>query len=266
MILKLKNPLVFFDLETTGKNVATDRIVEISLIKLTPKGERITKTKRVNPTIPIPYATSLIHGIYDKDVAQEPTFKELANEIVQFIEGCDLAGFNVLRFDIPVLMEELLRADIDFDIKNQKIVDVQRIYHMMEPRNLEAAYHFYCGKKLENAHSAEADVTATLEVLEAQVEKYDSKTILQNGKETQPIKNDIQILHELSSSNLVDFAGRMLYNDQGQEIFNFGKHKDKLVCEVLKNEPTYYDWMMKGDFTLDTKRKLTQIKLRELNK
>lgn len=266
MVLNLRNPLVFFDLETTGKNVTIDRIVEISLVKLTPKGDRTVKTKRINPTVPIPRESSLIHGIYDEDVKHAPTFKELASELAQFLEGCDLSGFNVVRFDIPILMEEFLRSGIDFDIKNQKIVDVQRIYHLMEPRTLEAAYQFYCGKKLENAHSAEADVLATVEVLQSQIERYESKVITQNGKEVNPIKNDMQVLHELSNSNLVDFAGRMLYNDKGQEIFNFGKHKDKLVSEVLRTEPTYYDWMMNGDFSLDTKRKLTQIKLRELKK
>jgi DNA polymerase III subunit epsilon len=263
MYLKLKNPLAFFDLETTGINVCHDRIVEISIVKLMPNGEKIIKTKKVNPTIPIPIESSLIHGIYDEDVKDAPIFKNIAKSLAQFIEGCDLAGFNIIKFDVPLLVEEFLRAGVDFDVSHRKLIDAQKIFHMMEPRTLGAAVKFYCGKTLENAHSAEADTLATLEVLDAQVQLYENRVVKDSkGVESVPIKNDMQVLHNLSASKMVDLAGRMIYNDKGIEIFNFGKHKDKPVVEVLKIEPTYYEWVMNGDFPLNTKKKLTEIKLR----
>lgn len=263
--LNLKNPLVFFDLEATGLNIAKDRIVELSFVKALPNGETVTKTERINPEIPIPAETSKIHGIYDDDIKDSPTFKSIAKNLAKFLEGCDLAGFNIIRYDVPLLVEEFLRADVDFEIKNKKLVDAQRIFFMMEPRSLTAAFKFYCGKDLKDAHSAEADTLATLEVLDAQVQKYEGVEIEKDGKMQVPIENDMGKLHKLSMSNLVDFAGRMVFNAKGQEVFNFGKHRNKPVEEVFKKEPAYYDWMMKNDFPLDTKRRLTEIKLRGFN-
>lgn len=263
--LKLKKPLAFFDLETTGVNVVKDRIVEISIAKAMIDGSVEVKTKRINPTIPIPLEVSLIHGIYDADVADCPTFKNIAKSLASFIEGCDLAGFNSNRFDIPMLVEEFLRAEIDFEVKNRRMIDAQRIFHIMEPRNLGAALKFYCGKELIGAHGAEADTIATLEVLDAQIKRYEGQVALDdNGKEFSPIANDMDVLHKLTAANVVDFAQRMTFKG-GVEVFNFGKHINKPVLEVLKAEPSYYDWMMKGDFPLDTKRKLTEIKLRAFN-
>ncbi len=261
--LKLKRPLCFFDLETTGINIQKDRIVEISVVKALPNGESICKTHRVNPEMPIPVESSMIHGIYDEDVKDAPTFKNFAKSLAQFLEGCDLAGFNSNRFDVPMLVEEFLRVGVEFDTKNRKLVDAQRIYHLMEPRNLGAAYQFYCGKSLENAHSAEADTYATFEVLNAQIERYAAATLKNDkGEDYHPIVNDVDALHNLTSSKIVDFANRMAFNAKGEEIINFGKHNGKRVVDVLKQEPSYYDWIMKGDFTLDTKRKLTEIKMR----
>ncbi|GAB4242423.1 MAG: 3'-5' exonuclease [Ekhidna sp.] len=264
--LNLKNPLVVFDLETTGTNISQDRIVEIAMIKINPDGSIEEKDRRLNPTIPIPAETSMIHGIYDEDVKDEPTFKQVAKSLAQFLEGCDLAGFNVLGFDVPVLVEEFLRANVDFDIENRKIVDAQKIFHIMEKRNLTAALKFYCDKDLENAHSAMADTKATYEVLLAQVERYEGKEAFDNmGNKLADIKNDMSVLSDLTTTNRVDLAGRMIYKD-GVEVFNFGKHRGKKVAEVLAIEPSFYDWVMKGDFPLDTKRKLTQIKLRNFNR
>lgn len=262
--LKLKKPLAFIDLETTGINITRDRIVEISIAKANLDGTVETRTKKVNPTIPIPLESSLIHGIYDEDVANEPTFKQLARSLAQFLEGCDLAGFNSNRFDIPMLVEEFLRIDNSlFDIKNRRLIDVQRIFHLMEPRTLSAAYKFYCNKTLENAHSAEADTLATMEVLCAQVEKYEGVKIKDDtGKEYEPVKNDMDDLHKLTSNSLVDFAQRMAINKNGEVVFNFGKNAGRKVEEVLTREPQYYDWMMNSEFPLDTKRKLTEIKLK----
>ena len=263
--LHLKKPLAFFDLETTGVNIARDRIVEISVVKALPNGETEIRTRRVNPEMPIPLESSLIHGIYDEDVKDAPTFKMLAKNLATFLEGCDLAGFNSNRFDIPMLVEEFLRVGVEFDLKNRRAVDTQRIYHMMEPRNLSAAYQFYCGKSLVDAHSAEADTIATFEVLQGQIARYEGmKVIDSHGKELGTVENDEAALHALTASKLIDFAGRMVYNEKGEEVFNFGKHNGKRVADVLKNEPSFYDWLMKGDFPLDTKRKLTEIKLRAL--
>lgn len=259
----LRKPVAFFDLETTGVNIIRDRIVEISVVKALLDGSVEIKTKRINPGMPIPLESSLIHGIYDDDVKDCPVFKQIGKSLAQFIEGCDLAGFNSNRFDIPILVEEFLRAEIDFDTKNRKMIDVQRIFHLMEPRSLTAAYKFYCDKSLENAHSAEADTIATLEVLDAMVKRYEGVQLKNDkGELYEPVKNDMNALHEITSSRIVDFTQRMIFNAKGQEVFNFGKHSGKPVVEVLKQEPNYYDWMMKGDFALDTKRKLTEIKLR----
>ena len=266
MMLNLKKPLAFFDLETTGINIVNDRIVEISIAKMMPNGEVIKKTQRINPTIPIPIESSLIHGIYDEDIKDAPTFKAMAKEYAKFLEGCDLSGFNVLKFDIPVLVEEFLRAEVDFDISHRKVVDVQKIFHLMEKRNLSAAYEFYCGKVLQDAHSAEADTLATLEILEAQVKKYEGMEVTDmKGNQIGYIVNDVDKLHQLTNNRLVDLAGRIIYNEAGEEVFNFGKHRNKKVADIFAKEPSYYDWMMKGDFPLDTKRRLTEIKLRGFN-
>lgn len=252
MKLNLKNPLVFFDLETTGINIATDRIVELCYIKVYPNGNEESKSMRINPEMHIPEASSAIHGIYDEDVKDCPTFKQIARELANAIEGCDLAGFNSNRFDIPMLAEEFLRAEVDFDLTRRKFIDVQNIYHKLEKRTLSAAYKFYCGKDLENAHSALADTQATYEVLQAQLDKYPNE-----------LQNDMQFLADFSRmSNNVDFAGRIVYNEQGVEVFNFGKYKGMPVTEVLQKDSGYYGWVMQGDFTRNTKQVLTQLRLR----
>ncbi len=249
--LNLAKPLVFFDLETTGINVSKDRIVEICVLKVMPDGTENIKTWRVNPTIPIPERASKVHGIYDKDVENEPTFADLAKEISQFIGNSDLAGYNSNKFDVPLLVEEFLRAGVDFDVKKRKLVDVQVVFFKKEPRTLSAAYQFYCQKDLENAHTAEADVLATYEVLKSQIDKYDD------------IKNDINQISKFSSQfKSVDFAGMVIFDDKNQEVFNFGKHKGKPVSEVFRQEPGYYSWIMNADFPLYTKKVLTAIKLR----
>lgn len=255
MDLHLKNALVFFDLETTGINIVSDRIVEISYVKVFPNGKEESKTRRINPEMPIPPESTAIHGITDEDVKDCPTFKAVARSLASQIEGCDLAGYNSNRFDIPLLAEEFLRAGVDIDFSKRKFIDVQTIFHKMEQRTLSAAYKFYCNKSLENAHTAEADTIATYEILKAQLDRYPD------------LKNDVNFLSEYSSySNNVDFAGRMVYNEKGEEVFNFGKNKGRLVSEVLRNEPGYYSWIMQGDFPLNTKNVLTNIKLREFNR
>lgn len=254
MNLNLKNPVVFFDLETTGININTDRIVEICYLKVYPNGNEETKTMRINPERHIPEESSKVHGIYDEDVVNCPTFKEVAKDIVRDIEGADLAGFNSNRFDIPVLAEEFLRAEVDIDMTKRKFIDVQVIFHKMEQRTLSAAYKFYCGESLEDAHTAEADTRATYEVLKAQLDRYPDD-----------LKNDIAFLSEYSSFNRnVDFAGRVVFDDKDVEIFNFGKYKGQSVSEVLKKDPGYYSWVLNGDFTLNTKNVLTKIRLREV--
>jgi DNA polymerase-3 subunit epsilon len=261
MKLNLKRPLAFFDLEATGTNIGADRIVEISVIKLNPDGSEEVKTWRVHPEMPIPLESSLIHGIYDEHIKDEPKFKELASEVAEFIGNADLAGFNSNKFDIPMLMEEFLRAGVLFDLDNRHFVDVQNIFHQMEQRTLRAAYQFYCKKDIVNAHSAEADTRATMEVLLAQIAKYE-KTEWEDkkGNKSIPVVNDIEALHKFTNLNKpVDFAGRMVYNDNGVEVFNFGKHKGKSVEEVFAIEPSYYSWMIQGDFPLYTKRKLEEI-------
>lgn len=255
MKLNLKNPLIFFDLETTGTNINTDRIVEICYLKVYPNGNEEAKTMRINPEMHIPEASSAVHGIYDADVADCPTFKEVAKDIAKDIEGADIAGFNSNRFDVPVLVEEFLRAGIDIDLTKRKFVDVQVIYHKLEQRTLSAAYKFYCGKNLEDAHTAEADTRATYEVLKAQLDKYPDV-----------LENDVNFLSEYSSySKNVDFAGRIVFDDNGVEVFNFGKYKGIPVAEVLQRDMGYYGWIMNGDFTLNTKNVLTKIRLRESN-
>ncbi|MCH7413916.1 3'-5' exonuclease [Belliella sp. R4-6] len=267
MNLNLKSPIAFFDLEATGINISTDRIVEISIVKVHPGGKEEIKTMKINPTIPIPLESSLIHGIYDKDIKDAPTFKEASQELHQFFVGADLAGFNVLKYDIPLLVEEFLRAGIDFDIEKRNLLDAQKIFHLMEKRNLSSAYKFYCGKTLENAHSAEADTIATYEVFKAQIERYNGEEagdLL--GNKLGVFENDMKKIHTLLNEKMVDLAGRFIFNGEGEECFNFGKHKGKTIAQVLKEEPSYYDWMMKGDFPLDTKRKFTQVKLRSFNR
>lgn len=262
--LNLARPLAFFDLETTGVNVASDRIVEISILKILPAGTKEIKTKRINPTIPIPKKSSEIHGIYDKDVANEPTFKSIAKSLADFLKDCDLAGYNSNKFDIPILAEEFLRAEVPFDISDRKMIDVQNIFHQMEQRTLKAAYKFYCGKKIENAHSAQADIEATYEVFLAQLERYEGVEFEdRSGVITYPVKNDINALHEFTNyAKNADLAGRIVYNEKNVEVFNFGKHIGKPVEQVLRDEPSYYSWMMNGDFPLYTKKVLTDIKLR----
>lgn len=254
MELKLTRPICFFDLETTGIEVAKDRIVEISIFKVYPNGNKESKTWLVNPTIPIPAATTAVHGITDEKVANEPTFKELASQIHNMIKDSDLAGFNSDRFDIPLLAEELLRAEVDFDMKNRVSVDVQTIFHKKEERTLSAAYKFYCNESLENAHSAEADTMATYQILKAQLDRYDD------------LDNDMKWLSEFTTrKKSVDFAGFIALNKDGKEIFTFGKNKGQLVEEVLEKEPGYYGWIQGADFPLYTKKVLTAIKLRKLN-
>lgn len=253
--LKLNRAIAFIDLETTGVNIASDRIVEISILKLMPDDTTLVETHRVNPTIPIPAETSAIHGIFDKDVKDCPTFKQLAPALLKTLEQCDLAGYNSNKFDIPLLVEEFLRAEVDFEIENRKLIDVQNIFHKMEQRTLAAAYKFYCHKDLTGAHGAEADVTATYEVLKAQLEKYDS------------LEGNVAFLQKFSSNNdSVDLAGRIVRDKKGIEVFNFGKHKGKPVAEIFKSEPSYYNWMMDGDFPLSTKRVITKLRLKAFNK
>ncbi len=259
--------MAFFDIEATGVNISTDRIVEISILKILPSGREELKTWKINPTIPIPKESSLIHGIYDEDIKDAPTFKEVARELHQFLNDADLAGFNVVKYDIPLLVEEFLRAGIDFDVEKKNLLDAQKIFFLMEKRNLSAAYKFYCGKVLENAHSAEADTLATYEVFKAQVQRYEGEEVEDlQGNKIGVLENDMKKIHGLINERMVDLAGRFIFNDEGQEVFNFGKLKGKTIEQVLVEEPGYYDWMMKGDFPLDTKRKFTQVKLRSFNK
>lgn len=254
-MLKLKRPLATFDLETTGVNVAQDRIVEISIIKLNPDGSEDTLTELVNPEIPIPAEAAAVHGITNEKVADKPTIKELGPKIVEFIGDADLSGYNCLKFDVPLLMEEFLRNDIDFSMKNRKVVDVQNIFHRMEQRTLVAAYKFYCNGDLTDAHSAEADTRATLEVLKAQVEKYDE------------LDGEVEMLSDFSKrGNAVDFAGHIVEGENGEPLFNFGKNKGKSVVEVLKTNPGYYGWMMDAQFPSYTKKVLTEIRIDAFNK
>ncbi len=253
-MLHLKKPLAFIDLETTGVNPGTDRIVEIAIVKILTDGSRSVKRKIINPELPIPKGASDIHGITDDMVKDAPTFKQVAQELKQMLDGCDFAGYNSNRFDIPLLMEEFLRAQVDFDMKNRKLLDVQNVFHKMEPRTLSAAYKFYCSKNLDGAHGAEVDASATHEILEAQIARYPE---LGNTVDS--------VLKLIGEDQIVDFARRFIM-ENGIEIFNFGKFKGRAVADVLKAEPQYYDWMMKGDFPQHTKQKLTEIYTRSMLK
>lgn len=251
MELNLKKPLIFFDLETTGVNITKDRIVELSYIKIYPNGMEEERTIRVNPEMPIPPESTKIHHITDEDVKDKPTFKTIAKELERVFEGCDIAGFNSNKFDVPLLAEEFGRADVSFDVSKRKMIDIQTIFHKMEQRTLSAAYKFYCNKDLEDAHSAAADTRATYEVLKAQLDKYPS------------LENDVDFLSNYSSQTRnVDIAGRIVYNDQNVEVFNFGKYKGQPVEAVLRKDPGYFGWMLHGDFAQNTKKVLTNIKLR----
>lgn len=252
MKLNIQSPLAFFDLETTGINVARDRIVEIAILKILPNGKEVNYLKRINPTIPIPDEASSVHGIYDEDIKDAPTFKDIALEVVLFLKDCDLAGYNSDRFDVPLLMEEFLRAEVPFDLSDRKLIDVQTIFHLMEQRTLSAAYRFYCDKKLVDAHSAMGDVKATYEILQAQIEHYSN------------LENNMDKISAFTRKNarFADLNGRIAYNNQGEEVFNFGKFKGKTVVEILEKEPGYYGWMMKGDFPQYTKMVLSKIKMR----
>lgn len=254
MNLQLINPIAFIDLETTGINISADKIVEIAIVKILQDGTKQVKRKLINPEIPIPAQATEVHGISDEMVKDAPTFKQVANEIKQYIEGCDIGGYNSNRFDIPLLIEEFLRVGINLNMQGRKFVDVQKVFHMMEQRTLTAAYKFYCNKSLDDAHSAEADATATWEILEAQIERYPQ------------IGNSVDsIVKFTGEDDIVDFARRFI-KVKGIEVFNFGKHKGKPVEQVIKEEPQYYDWMMKGDFAMDTKQKFTEILNRTLLK
>jgi len=267
MNIHLTRPIVFFDIESTGLNVGADKIVEICMMKVMPDNSTDTKTLRINPEIPIPENISEVHGIYDKDVVDKPIFKEVANEIRDFIRGCDLSGYNLQKFDVPLLMEEFLRIGMDIDMRGVRLVDVQNIFHRMEPRNLKAAYKFYCGVPLENAHSAEADTVATYKILLAQLEKYENTVFVdENEIESVPIKNDITALSVFSTSDRnVDYAGHIVFDRNDVEMFNFGKHKGISVESVFAKEPNYYDWMMKADFPLYTKKVINNIRIRMLS-
>jgi DNA polymerase III subunit epsilon len=254
-MLQLTKPLAFIDIEATGSNVTTDRIVEIAIIKHLPDGTRTVKRKLLNPQMPIPANITDIHGITDEMVKEAPTFKQVAQEIKQFLTGCDLSCYNAFRLDVPMLMEEFIRAEVDFELKGRKLVDVQKIFHQMEQRTLSAAYKFYCQKSLEDAHSAEVDAAATAEILMAQIERYPQ---LGNTVDS--------IIKAVGEDDIIDFARRFVYNDKKVEVFNFGKHKGRPVAEVLKAEPQYYDWMMKGEFPMNTKQKLTEIYTRTMLK
>lgn len=251
MQLNLKRPVIFFDLETTGVDTVRDRIVEISMVKVMPSGEEIVRTRRLNPQMPIPRAATAIHGITDDDVRNEPTFAQIAKSLASFMEGCDLGGFNSNRFDLPLLVEEFLRAGVEIDFRQCRFVDVQNIFHKMEQRTLVAAYKFYCDKDLNDAHSAEADTRATYEVLKAQLDRYPT------------LENDIDFLSDFSSrGETVDYAGRVVYDEKGHEVFGFGKHKGERVDKIFAADPSYYTWLMSIDLPLYTKRVFTEIKRR----
>jgi len=253
--LNLKRPLAFIDLETTGINVTTDRIVELSVLKIWPNGKEEWMSTRVNPEMPIPPKTTAIHGIKDEDVVNSPAFREVAKKLAVFLEGCDLAGYNAIKFDIPVLAEEFLRVNIDFNFRKRRYIDVQVIFHKKEQRTLSAAYQFYCNKELQGAHGSKADTSATFEVLKSQLDRY------------QDLENDVEKLADFSCfNNNVDFAGRIILDENGVETFNFGKHKGKAVETVFAEEPAYYSWMMNSEFPLYTKKILTEIKLRSFGK
>lgn len=247
-MLQLKKPLAFIDIEATGTNVTTDRIVEIAIVKSQADGTRSVKRKIINPQMPIPQVCIDMHGITNEMVKDAPVFKQLAQEVKQFLDGCDLACYNAYRLDIPLLMEEFLRSEVEFDMKTRKIIDVQKIFHQMEQRTLTAAYKFYCNKALDNAHSAEIDAMATAEILDAQLERYPQLGMSVDS-----------ILKHVGEDAIIDYARRFTFDEKGVEVFNFGKHKGRPVADVLKAEPQYYNWMMKGEFPMNTKQKLTEM-------
>ena len=252
MKLNLKNPIIFFDLETTGTDITNDRIVEISLVKVFPNGDREVKTKRINPEMPIPAEATAVHKITDEDVKDCPTFRQIAKSLASYIEGCDFGGFNSNKFDVPLLVEEFLRAGVDVDLKKRKFIDVQNIFHKMEQRTLVAAYKFYCGKSLDDAHSAEADTLATYEVLESQLDRYADELV-----------NDVEFLAGFSAhKRTADFAGLIAYDDNDVEVFTFGQHKGRSVEEVFRERPSYYEWMRTSNFPAYTKKLLTEIYIR----
>jgi DNA polymerase-3 subunit epsilon len=261
MELNLTRPLAIFDLETTGTNVSNDRIVEICVVKIMPDGAENILTQRINPGIPIPKESTMIHGITDMDVKDSPNFKDFAPELDKFLEDCDLSGYNAIKFDIPLLVEEFLRTGIDFTLMNRYIVDVQNIFHKMEPRTLKAAYKFYCRKNLEMAHTAEADTLATYEVLKAQLDLYDGVDYTDHdGNTKQPVRNNVKSLHDFSFyTKNVDLVGHIVFNDKQEEVFNFGKYKGHAVESVFAKEPSYFDWMMKSQFPLSTKKVIQMI-------
>lgn len=264
MQLNLKRPIAFFDLETTGLNIISDRIIEISILKVHPDGREEQKSWRVNPGIPIPHASTVFHGITDDQVQHLPVFSAIAHEVSRFLTGCDLAGYNAIKFDLPLLVEEFLRCDVPFDLSNRHLIDVQNIFMKMEPRNLRGAYRFYCQKELTDAHSAEADTRATYEILKAQLDRYQNAEYTdQTGNTSSPVENDVTKLHEFSAHHRnADLNGQIIYDKDNREVFNFGKHKGKTVEDVFRDEPSYYDWMMKGEFPLFTKKLITAIRLR----
>ncbi|MDD2530242.1 MAG: exonuclease domain-containing protein [Bacteroidales bacterium] len=268
MILNLSKPIIFFDIESTGVVVGQDKIIEISLLKINTNGKEEVRTYRINPECHIPEQATKIHGIKDEDVKDKPTFRQLAGELNAFIGNSDLAGYNSNKFDIPLLIEEFLRNGFDFDISNRRFVDVMNIFHKMESRTLKAAYKFYCGKELVNAHSAEADTIATYEIFLAQLKRYEGVEYEDNeGKISVPIVNDIQSLHEFTrNSNWVDLVGHLVYDSNGKECINFGKYKGRIVEEIFKNDPSYFSWMMNADFPLSTKKIITEIKLRNFSR
>lgn len=254
MKLTLHRPLVIFDLETTGINISRDRIIELYMIRVQPDGKRQDLFQRFNPEMPIPAEASAVHNIFDRDVANEPVFREKVHDIASFLENCDFAGFNSNKFDMPMLVEEFYRAGSELDISRTKLIDAQRIFHVMEPRNLSAAYKFYCNKELNNAHSARADTEATWEIIQSQLERYDT------------LEPNIDFLHTFSGqNNMADLAGRLVYNEKKEVVFNFGKHKGKKVEDVFKTDLGYYDWMMQGDFPMHTKKILTRLRLNMKN-
>lgn len=267
MNLNLSKPLIVFDIESTGLTIAADKIVEIALFKIHPDGKEEFRSYLINPEMKMLPEVIAIHGITNEMVADKPTFKDLANEINDFIGNSDMAGFNSNKFDVPILVEEFLRAGIRFQIKGRAFVDIQNIFHKMEPRNLRAAYKFYCDKNLENAHTAEADARATYEILLAQIKKYENAVYTdRNGNESKPIVNNISKLAEFTNLfNSADLSGHIIFNDKGKEVFNFGKHKGKEVGKVFKQDSSYYDWIMKADFPMSTKQLVTEIKLRDSN-
>lgn len=264
MELNLQRPLAFFDLETTGTNVGYDRIVEIAVLKILPDKSQEKYRQLINPGMPIPPEVTLIHNITDKDVENQPAFADIAQWLDEFIRGCDLAGYNAIKFDIPLLAEEFLRVGVEFSLLDRYVVDVQNIFHKMEPRTLKAAYRFYCHKELEFAHSAEADTSATFEILKAQLDVYKDQPYTDyEGNTSKPVRNDVKALHDFSfTTRNVDLVGHIVFNDKQQEVFNFGKHKGKTVEEVFRMEPSYFDWMMKSQFPLYTKRVIKAIKMR----